>query len=70
MATIGYSYGNEWHRQLPHMSDGFSELWRRKRLNLTVKALILEAACTRSSRTRSAKSPVSGCVSAALSFDC
>lgn len=29
-------------RLLPHMSDGFTELWRRNRLDLTVEALILE----------------------------
>ena len=29
-------------RLLPQMSDGFTELWRRKRLDLTVEALVLQ----------------------------
>ena len=29
-------------RLLPRMSDGFEELWRRSRLDLTVEALVLE----------------------------
>ena len=29
-------------RLLPQMSDGFAELWRRKRLDLTVEALVLQ----------------------------
>jgi hypothetical protein len=29
-------------RLLPHMSDGFTELWQRKRLDLTVEMLILQ----------------------------
>ena len=27
---------------LPQMSDGFTELWRRNRLDLTVEALVLQ----------------------------
>ena len=30
-------------RLLPQMSDGFTELWRRNRLDLTVEALVLES---------------------------
>ncbi len=30
------------HRLLPHMSDGFIQLWQRRRLDLTVEWLILE----------------------------
>ena len=29
-------------RLLPQMSDGFTELWRRERLDLTVEALVLQ----------------------------
>jgi hypothetical protein len=29
-------------RLLPHMSDGFTELWQRNRLDLTVESLILQ----------------------------
>ena len=29
-------------RLLPQMSDGFTELWRRGRLDLTVEALVLQ----------------------------
>lgn len=29
-------------RLLPHMSDGFAELWSRNRLDLTVKALVIQ----------------------------
>ena len=29
-------------RLLPQMSDGFTELWRRNRLDLTVEALVLQ----------------------------
>ena len=29
-------------RLLPQTSDGFTELWRRKRLDLTVEALVLQ----------------------------
>jgi hypothetical protein len=29
-------------RLLPHMSDGFAQLWQRNRLDLTVESLILE----------------------------
>ena len=29
-------------RLLPRMSDGFAELWRRGRLDLTVEALVLQ----------------------------
>ena len=29
-------------RLLPHMSDGFTQLWQRNRLDLTVESLILE----------------------------
>ena len=29
-------------RLLPHMSDGFTELWKRNRLDLTVESLILQ----------------------------
>ena len=29
-------------RLLPQMSDGFTELWHRKRLDLTVEALVLQ----------------------------
>ena len=30
-------------RLLPQMSDGFTDLWRRNRLDLTVEALVLES---------------------------
>ena len=30
-------------RLLPQMSDGFTELWRRKRLDLTVEALVVQS---------------------------
>ena len=30
------------HRLLPNMSDGFTELWKRNRLDLTVESLILK----------------------------
>ena len=30
------------HRLLPGMSDGFTELWKRNRLDLTVESLILQ----------------------------
>jgi hypothetical protein len=30
-------------RLLPHMSDGFTELWQRNRLDLTVESLVLQA---------------------------
>ncbi|MGD9902620.1 MAG: hypothetical protein AB7U83_04040 [Vicinamibacterales bacterium] len=30
------------HRLIPHMSEGFSELWKRQRLDLTVEALVLQ----------------------------
>ena len=29
------------NRLLPHMSDGFAELWKRNRLDLTMEALII-----------------------------
>ncbi len=29
-------------RLLPQMSDGFAELWRRERLDLTVEALVVQ----------------------------
>jgi hypothetical protein len=29
-------------RLLPHMSEGFADLWRRNRLDLTVEALIIQ----------------------------
>ena len=29
-------------RLLPHMSDGFTQLWQRNRLDLTVESLILQ----------------------------
>ena len=29
-------------RLLPQMSDGFTELWQRNRLDLTVEALVLQ----------------------------
>ncbi len=29
-------------RLLPHTSDGFTELWKRNRLDLTVESLILQ----------------------------
>lgn len=29
-------------RLLPHMSDGFTQLWQRSRLDLTVESLILQ----------------------------
>ena len=29
-------------RLLPHMSDGFTQMWQRNRLDLTVEALILQ----------------------------
>ena len=31
------------HRLLPQMSDGFRELWDRRRLDLTVEALVLQS---------------------------
>ena len=30
------------HRLLPSMSEGFEELWRRNRLDLTVEALVIQ----------------------------
>ena len=51
-------------RLLPQMSDGFTELWQRNRLDLTVEALVLQprwASLFSENERRMARDRLKGC---------